>query len=208
MKKHILFAIIAITALTGNSVLAASTISLTPENINVYERQSFDVMIAVISPKTDDYTVRVELNYPADLLEISSFNFVNDWIPLNDDLIDNAKGVLIKSAKYPDNVSSTAIFGIVSFTAKKTGSGVIKLGDNSIVLDSNNQNVLSETSEVSFKIDPVPALVGTDQPTSSEEEPLPVQNNEKSQSSLPWPGIIITIVAISLAAYFLLKKKS
>jgi len=82
MKKHILFAIIAITALTGNSVLAASTISLTPENINVYERQSFDVMIAVISPKTDDYTVRVELNYPADLLEISSFNFVNDWIPL------------------------------------------------------------------------------------------------------------------------------
>jgi len=127
---------------------------------------------------------------------------------LNDDLIDNAKGVLIKSAKYPDNVSSTAIFGIVSFTAKKTGSGVIKLGDNSIVLDSNNQNVLSETSEVSFKIDPVPALVGTDQPTSSEEEPLPVQNNEKSQSSLPWSGIIITIVAISLAAYFLLKKKS
>jgi hypothetical protein len=218
MKNKILTIALMIMIL-ATPAFAATSISLSPEAINVQEGQSFDVMVAVSSQESaGDYTVKVELDYPADKLEVTSFNFVNNWTPLTQsgyDLIDNTNGVLIKTAKYPAGVSSTAVFGIVSFSAKKAGSGTIKTGNGSLVLDGNDQNVLSGAPAITFTISAAPAEEETTLLTENEETTPPAQEekqtteNPTARAGLfnnPWlAGIIIAIVA--LTAYLVVKKR-
>jgi len=132
--------------LTG-SVLAATTISLSPASVSVTQGENFNLVIAVNPQGIKNYTVKIELEYPAEFLEVKSFSFGSDWMafPQAGDLVDNTNGLLIKTAGYPGGLSSTATFGIISFSAKKAGSGVIKLSSNSLALDSENQNVLSSS---------------------------------------------------------------
>ena len=136
-------------------VLAATNILFSPPSITVKQGQTF-VLTASINPQDiKNYTVKLELNYPAELLEVKSFTFGNIWMPLSQsgyDSIDNTKGILIKTAGYPGGLSSTASFGTVSFLAKKAGSGTITIGNNSLALDSTNKNVLSGTPQVSVLI--------------------------------------------------------
>ena len=136
-------------------VLAATNILFSPPSITVKQGQTF-VLTASINPQgIKNYTVKLELNYPAELLEVKSFTFGNTWMPLSQsgyDSIDNTKGILIKTAGYPGGLSSTASFGTVSFLAKKAGSGTITIGNNSLALDSTNKNVLSGTPQVSVLI--------------------------------------------------------
>ena len=135
--------------------LAATTVSLSPVNISVTSGKNFNVVIAVNPQGASNYTEKIELDYPADLLQVKSFSLGSNWMALSQtgyDLVDNANGTLIKTAGYPGGLSSSATFGTISFYAKKAGSGVIKLGTGSLALDANNQNVLSGAPSVSVAI--------------------------------------------------------
>lgn len=148
MNKTILLISLVILGgmfLTG-SVLAATTLSFSPASVSVTQGESFNLAITINPQGVKNYTVKVELDYPADLLEVKSFNFSQGWMALSQsgyDLIDNTNGILIKTAGYPGGTPISANFGTVSFSAKKSGSGVIKLSSNSMALDAENQNVLS-----------------------------------------------------------------
>ncbi len=135
--------------------LAATSVSFTPVTVSVRQGQAFTLTIGVNPQEVKNYTAKMELRYPADLLEVKSFIFANGWSPLTQsgyDLTDNANGTLIKTAGYPGGVSSATSFGTVSFLAKKSGNGTISLHSNSFALDANNQNVLSGTPTVSFNV--------------------------------------------------------
>lgn len=130
----------------ASSVFAAATISFSPVNVNVVQGENFDLVVSINPQGVKSYTTKAELEYPADLLEVKSFNFGSNWMALSAsgyDLIDNTNGILIKTAGYPGGLSSAVAFGTVSFTAKKSGSGVIGLGSNSMVLNAENQDILS-----------------------------------------------------------------
>ncbi|XOB42350.1 MAG: hypothetical protein ACKKMP_03255 [Candidatus Nealsonbacteria bacterium] len=154
-------------------VLASTALSLSPTSINVTQGQNFNQVITINPQGVKNYTVKVELQYPADLLEVRTFTLANNWMALSQqgyDLIDNENGLLIKTAGYPGGISDPITFGIISFSAKQTGSGVIKVGDNSFVLDATNQDVLNDilaqtsvvialpTSESESKLEPEPIL--------------------------------------------------
>jgi len=136
--------------------LAASTVSLSPSSINKIERQSFSVLIKINPQSVKNYTSKIKLEYPANLLKVSSFTFGNNWMRVNQpkyDSIDNINGILIKTAGYPGGISLPKTFGTVLFYAKKAGSGVIKIANGSFVLGSANQNLLTKiASQTSFTI--------------------------------------------------------
>ena len=138
--------------------LAVTNISFSPTSITVKQGQTF-ILSSSVNPKgIKNYTVKLELNYPADLLEVKSFTFGSGWMALSQpgyDSIDNANGILIKTAGYTGGLSSAASFGTISFLAKKAGSGVITVGDNSLALDSTNENVLGSMPQVSVVVTPL-----------------------------------------------------
>jgi len=168
--KKIIFASLLTGIFLAGSALAVTSFSFSSTAFNVAQGQSFVLRTAVNPQGTANYTVKLELQYPSDLLEIRSFTLGNSWMAVSQpgyDLIDNTSGVLIKSAGYPGGLSSSASFGTISFYAKKSGNGTIQTTNNSFALDANSQNVLSGTAQASVAI--TKASVA---PIPSEEKPI------------------------------------
>ncbi|MCH7649168.1 MAG: hypothetical protein IIA83_11250 [Thaumarchaeota archaeon] len=137
-----------------SSAWAVTSVSLKPVEVNVIEGEVFTLTIALNPDGVSNYTAKIELQYPADLVRVSSFAFKSDWLPLKQpgyDLVDNTTGVLVKTAGYPGGISSPVTFGVATFVARKGGDGVIRVGSNSLILDRNNQNI--------FDIKPVKVFV-------------------------------------------------
>ena len=200
MKKILFtFALTVVGAMVlAAPALAVTTVSLSPVSVNAVSGRSFNVVIAVNPQGVANYTEKIELTFPADILEIRAFNFGGSWMALSQtgyDLIDNTNGVLVKTAGYPGGLSSTATFGTISFYAKKAGSGTIKLGNGSLALDANNQNVLSGTPSISVAVT-APASIPTvespgEQPAT--EQPATEQPTEQPTAQMPQPSLLAAI---------------
>ena len=223
-------------AVLAMPALAATTVSFSPASVNVVSGKSFNVVVAVNPQGASNYTEKIELDYPADLLQVKSFSLGSNWMALSQpgyDLIDNTNGVLIKTAGYPGGLSSSATFGTVSFYAKKAGSGTIKLGSGSLALDANNQNVLSGAPQVAFTVTApasVPAApsepaAGTPAaPEQPAEQPIEQPIAQAPQPTLlaalgvvltlgtgsMWVGILVGLIilaALIYAIYALIQRK-
>lgn len=193
MNKTKLIAILIILGgiVFAGSVLAATNLSFSPANVSVTSGETFNMVVSVNPQGVKNYTVKTEIEFPADLLEVKSFSFGNNWIPLSQsgyDLIDNANGLLIKTAGYPGGLSSVATFGIISFSAKKDGTGTVTLRSDSFALDAENQNLLSGTPQASVVITapapaetpPTPEAPSAETPTP-EEPTVPVSSEEEEE---------------------------
>lgn len=235
--KKLLFTI-SLTALgiavLAVSVMAATTVSLSPVSVSAVSGKSFNVVVAINPQGVNNYTEKIELTYPADVLEVRSFSFGSNWMALSQsgyDLVDNANGVLIKTAGYPGGISSSATFGTISFYAKKAGSGTIKLGNGSLALDANNQNVLSGAPSISVAITaPVSVPEAPTAPTAptvpSPAETPAVPEQPITQAPQPsllaamgivltlgtgnvWLGILVGLIILAIVVYaiYLLRKR-
>ena len=157
MKKYLLTTFLGLLAVMAVAlpVLAATTMSLSPTTVNVTARQTFNLSVAVDPQGVKNYTVKLELKYPVDLLEVKSFTLGSNWMAVSQtgyDLIDNINGVLIKTAGYPSGFTTNTAFGTVSFLAKKAGSGIIQTGTGSTALNASSQNVFSGSAQTSVTI--------------------------------------------------------
>ena len=126
-------------------VFAATTVLFSPQNIVVEEEKHFTLRLLVYPHGVENYTAMIQVRYPEDLLEAEDFVFADGWMAVLQqgyDGIDNANGVLIKTAGYPGGISEPQIFGTISFLGKKTGDGIVRVGGYSVVFDKSNQNVL------------------------------------------------------------------
>lgn len=146
-----LFGLLAFSA----PAFAASAFSFAPASASVKSGDTVTLRISLDPQGVKNYTAKAEINFPADLLEATDFTFADKWLPLTQagfDAVDNAGGVLVKTAGYPAGASGPVLFGTISFLAKKAGSGTIKQGANSLVLDASGQNVLSGGAQTAITI--------------------------------------------------------
>ncbi len=177
----------------AGSVLAATNLSFSPASVNVTSGETFNMVVSVNPQEIKNYTIKTEIEFPADLLEVKSFSFGNNWMPLSQtgyNLIDNTNGLLIKTAGYPGGLSSAATFGTISFLAKKDGTGSISVGNNSFALDATNQDLLSGAPQASIVITasvpaetppaPVETPPSTEIPTT-EEPVIPNTSGEEEE---------------------------
>ena len=164
MKKLLQIGLISLVGMAMALPVFAATLSLSPANVSVKQGQTFNAVVSLDPQGSKDYTAKMELKFPADLLEVKSFSFAGNssWIALAQpgyDLIDNANGVLVKTAGYPGGLTAPATFGTVTFVAKKDGSGTVTVGSNAAVFDNTNKNVLNGNSGISVTI-ATPAVLG------------------------------------------------
>ena len=160
-----------------SSVWAATTISFSPTSVSVNPGQNFNLVVSLNPQGIRNYTVKTEVNYPADLVEVKSFNFGQGWMALSQagyDLIDNTNGQMIKTAGYPGGIPTATTFGTITFSAKKAGSGTISLTGDSMALDDGNQNLLTgslaqATVNITAPIAPTTPPAAPSAPTAPEE---------------------------------------
>ena len=201
MKKTISIIILGILGMIilATPALAATTISLSPSNITITQGQSFNMSVKIDPQDIKNYTAKIQIQYPAELLEVKSFTFGGGWMMLSQpgyDLIDNAKGILIKTGGYPGGLSKPITFGTVSFLAKKPGDGIIKIGGDSIVLDGASHNVFKDTAAQS-SLTITASLPLPEEVLPPEEEVLPPEE-EVSVPPRPLFDILIEPLAKQL----------
>ena len=195
--------------------VSASVVVLTPASINTATGQTFTVTVAVNPSPAQNYAEKVELLYPADVLEVKSFALAPNWIALTQsgyDLTDNTNGVLAKSAGFPSGLSNTTAFGTVTFSAKKAGSGTIKIGNNSLAFEASTQNALTGSGAyviVSESVTPVvtvtpsvkpnPAVVKKSVTTSTVPAVEATSSNQVAsvaKSGFNWNWLWLAVIAV------------
>ena len=174
----------------------AANFSLTPANVSVTQGQQFNAVITLNPGGAKSYTAKVELKYPSDLLEVKSFSFASNWLPLTQagyDLTDNIAGTLVKTGGYPGGADSALTFGTVTFAAKKSGSGAITVGANSAIYNASSANIMSGASgQISVAIVSAPAAPSsTPKPptiTGFVTTPTPTPEVEEEETVIPQTG--------------------
>ncbi len=177
-KKIKIFTLLTITLgaiIVATSALAASSLSFSLSEGTSYEVGDTFRANIVISPAEKIYTVKAEVNYPADLLKVESFTFNSNWMPISQpgyDTIDNSAGLLIKTAGYPGGISAQAVLGTVTFRVLNSGEAAVKFTSESLVLNAVNTNVADSLSVLNLTLTSVsaPELPIEEQEIVSEEE--------------------------------------
>lgn len=185
MKKTFLtfLASLSVLAISAPPALAATTVSFSPANVSVSAGQNFNLTV-IVNPSEKIYTAKMELKYPADLLEVKSFALGSGWMALTQTGYDsNESGILIKTGGYPGGLASAANFGVISFSAKKAGSGTISLGDKSLALNSQSQNIISLGSSANVSISA--AVSTTPLSASGTPRPSPTVSASPAPSASP-----------------------
>jgi hypothetical protein len=149
MKKYTsiigMAAVIGVFAL-AMPAMAATNASLSPASVSVTAGKSFSVVITANPQGVMNYAEKLEVDYPASNLEVTSFTLGNNWMALTQsgyDSIDNTNGTLIKTAGYPAGFSGATTFGTITFYAKKVGTGTIKIGNSSLAFEANSQSTIT-----------------------------------------------------------------
>lgn len=175
-KKFLSSLLIVIFLLAISPVEAATTFGLYPLKVSVQEGQTFKLAVNLNPNSQKNYTVKVNVKFPADLVSVSSWQFAGTWQPLSQsgyDLIDNNNGSLIKTAGYPGGLDKSATFGTITFKAKKNGTGTISFAGGSMALDEANTNQYSGGNQVSLLIEKIvekSAVVKPETPVTTEVE--------------------------------------
>jgi len=162
MKKIQITLVLLIFNIFIPSVSYGANFLINPLSGEYTKGETFIVALSVNPDSSTVYTAKSELKYPANLLELKSFTFNNSWLALNQpgyDLIDNNSGILIKTGGYSGGVSDPVLFGTASFYVKETGSATIELSEGSLVLDSNNKNILTAFPSAIFTLIEKPAPI-------------------------------------------------
>jgi hypothetical protein len=150
MKKYIKTIFVSLLGIfiAGNAI-ASTNITLTPSTRNVVEGQSFDLIVYANANGVKNGAVEVKIEFPADLLEITSFSQPGAWLLVRQagDLEDNINGVLLKSSIYTGGFSSDIVFGTVTFTAKKAGVATVSVASDCAAYDVSGKNVYSGNSQ-------------------------------------------------------------
>lgn len=192
LKKRFVSSLLIIAFLLSvTPVEAATTFGLYPLKISVQEGQTFKLAVNLNPNNQKNYTVKINVKFPADLVSVSSWQFAGAWQPLSQsgyDLIDNNNGSLIKTAGYPGGLDKSATFGTITFKAKKTGTGTISFAGGSMALDETNANQYSGGNQVSLSIEKIvekPVIVKPETPSITKPEAPATTEEEPGTTTLP-----------------------
>lgn len=124
-----------------------------PQNVETGERFTFEILVEPNGENLD--TVRAELSFSADVLEIESFH-LGDLFPrvTPGNVIDNTSGLFSQGAFTLEGpVRTSGIFGTITFITKQEGTAVIELLGSSKLISAGEEKINSEKLErVSFSI--------------------------------------------------------
>ncbi len=144
MKKitFIALSLVLGTVLFATQSSAAATATFSPKTMSVQNGKLFKHDVVVNPQGTTNYAEKIEVNFPAEKIEVVSFTQAPNWMSLSQtsyDVTNNETGVLIRTAGYPSGITSATTFGTITFRAKTEGSGTISFGSGSVAYEQNGQ---------------------------------------------------------------------
>lgn len=149
-KKHLTAALGALALAAGIALFAprasAATLDFAPARFTVVEGQEIQAVVNVVPGAGERaYTAQIDLSYPHDLFSFRGIKYGNGWVPVIRPGYDEAsqgEQTLVKTAGYPNGFTGPKVFGVITFVAKRSGTGSVDFGPSSFVLDAQNDSIL------------------------------------------------------------------
>lgn len=188
-KKTTLLGLVVVASFMVGSFASAGSIILTPATRTVVQGQVFTLPVVVQPAGATVYTVKASVTYPANLLEVRSFNFGSGWLPLAQpgyDTINNTSGMLVKTAGFTGGVAAKRTLGTITFRAKAMGVATIQVAGDSMLLNADNGNAYTSGNVSTVTINKFVPTVGASPAAGATVSP--VVSPEESPSSSPSPS--------------------
>lgn len=166
--------------LFSKPVFAATNFQFSPTKVTVKEGETFTVQTTVIPSKGKNYTVKLELEFPPEMLSIKSWSYGDNWMPVRKtgyDLLNNDKGHFIRTAGYPEGFDSATVFGTITLYARKSGEAMLRINKESFIFDQNGKNIATLPGPFSVQIHPSTVVPV---PQEVEKKVLPVVNSKQT----------------------------
>ena len=184
MSRTIPAALASLALLVATPAYAA-TITLSPSTVTVVQGQTFTVLVDVDPQGAKLYTVKVNMSYPASLIEVTNFTIDSSW-PLTPpgNSVNNVSGTLSETAGFTGGFTAVKRFGTMTVRAKANGTATISVSTGSGAYDSQSANKLSGTqgSTVATIAAPAPA---EPEPEPTAETPEPTQTPAVTETRAP-----------------------
>jgi len=115
--------------------------SISQNSFSLVTGQVVTVPVYLNSGSSPAYTVRLVVDYPSDILELTGSNLANGWISLaiGSENVSSIPESLIKTAGWPGGIQAGQ-FGTLTFKAKQAGTGEIAINSGSVVMDKRGYN--------------------------------------------------------------------
>ncbi len=176
MKRQILFSLILLACFLRPLDARASSILLSSKAVSVEAGKTFSFPV-VVNPETESlYTAKINLLFPSNLFEVTSFIFDAGWIPLVQpgyDLVDNTHGQLIKTGGFPGGFSSSKTLGTITVRARRAGEGTMAIGSGAFVLNAKSVNTLTSKSSLKIVVKDSTQTTSTQTPQTAT---VPIEN--------------------------------
>ena len=188
-----------IFVLAAPAAAFAAALIFTPDHANVAVGDRLDLQITLDPQNEKIFTAEAAIDFPADILEVASFSWSPSWAALSApgyDQIDNLNGVFLKAAGYPHGTNKPTSIGVVTFKAKKAGTGAISAASGSLALNAKNSSALNPpypslsivVSDAAAPAAPVETVSAAPaQPTSNTIKPSPSPSPPPAVPPLPAP---------------------
>lgn len=134
-------------------VTHAATLTLSANAGEVRAGESVSVAIGVDAGEEKIVTVKAALSYPEEFLEFTSFSFEPEAFALSQPGYDSAGGgILVKTAGFPGGFVGTRLFGTAVFRAHAAGAATITVSEESLLLNAQGVNRLTETTVLTLAV--------------------------------------------------------
>lgn len=153
-----------------------------PSSVSVEARDTFDVTITINPLQELQYTAKLAIDFSPETIEVVSFALDPAWIPLAQpgyDLVDNDRGLLVKTAGFPQGFSDARTFGTVTFRARESGNGIVSIASSSFVLNADGENSLRSRSQTRVLVQEAPIVVPR---LRDPAEPIPSAPTEQTET--------------------------
>lgn len=192
----------------------AAALTLFAGTVEVIAGESVSIAVGADAGDEKLVTVKAALSYPETLLEFVSFSFAPEAFALSQPGYDSAgEGVLVKTAGFPGGFTGTHAFGTAVFRARSAGTVTISASPDSLLLNTQSVNRLTETGMLTLTITaPTATLSPAPLPQSAELTPAPgapstsftpatsaseISEQSAAVASTPWKNpLVITLLSL------------
>lgn len=145
MKKLLFSVLLFAMSLGSAGIVGAASLSFSTDTAHLTKGDNLVLSIKIDPHREKIYTAKISIVFPPEILEATSFSWGQESIPLvakGYDQADNKRGILIKTAGFPQGIDQPITFGTIIFNTKATGPGIIRVADDSFILNAKNLNTL------------------------------------------------------------------
>ncbi len=186
MKKIFCFAA-GLALLLQSVAVQAATFTLSPPAGSYQVGQDFNVNVYVNSDTGFD-TVRANLKYSADTLEVKSFSRNTSFsFPSGENGFDNQAGIISYGAGIPGGTTSGSNFGTITFRVKSPGQGSVQLNNDSMILAEGENKYDGKPSSALFSLTP-PATPKPTIPASTPQVKAATTQKPAVSKAIPSPS--------------------